>query len=201
MKKITRALITALLLFTFAFSLNADDFIIAKIGIMYKSGEKITKLRSNDRVKAGEEIRIFIQPQHNVYLYVIYSDGIKASLMNYKEGQDKLVSYEMLVLPSETQFYEFDDKSDKAWFNILCSKDSIESIDSLYADRYTVPHSDWAKVSESLEENIKADLSDDTDKPLTIGGNVRGTNDDFSKRLPKFADKKIIMRKYELEVK
>lgn len=201
MKNAIRFFTAVILVFAFTLGFTADDKVQAKIGIMHKSGNKVTKLKSNDRAKAGDEVRIFIQPMETAYVYVIYSDGNEAMLLNYPKDLRKVNKDHMLILPSETEFYAFDDQSPDAYFSIMCSETKIEKLEDLYKNSSTTPHNNWTVVAEELETEVKSDLASDTEKPLTMAGNVRGLNDDFSKKLPVFTDDQLILRKYSLEIK
>ena len=194
-----RILFIILLLFsqTFAYS-PPKDTLKAKIAILHKAGEEYTSLRSKDRLKAGEMIRIFILPQNNCYVYVIHSDDKESALLY----SDKAKAFkDTLMLPSASEYYIFDDQSPTAKITILCSLEKIQDIEKLFDKKETNSLSGWNKVEMKLVKESKKELNEVSDKPFPIAGNVSAINEDFLEQILTFTGNKLLIRKYELEIK
>ena len=110
-----------------------------------------------------------------------------------------------LVMPSIQEFYEVDGADDTESFTIICSPVALQDVLSLVgADE--VAYDKWSKLEESLMEKSRIDLSQKSEKPFAIAGNVRGAGgspagDPFINQLPIFSGKSILIKKYEFRVK
>jgi hypothetical protein len=194
-----RILFIILLLFaqTFTYS-SSKDTVKVKIAILHKAGDEITSLRSKDRLKAGEMIRIFILPLNNCYVYVVHSDN-KESVLLY--GDKVKGIKDTLILPSLSEYYIFDDQSPTAKITILCSLDKITDIEKLFDNKESSSLTGWNKVEVKLIKESKKELSEVSDKPFPIAGNVSAVNEDFIEQILTFEGNKLLIRKYELEIK
>ena len=177
---------------------NPKDTIKAKIAILHKAGDEYTSLRNKDRLKAGEMIRIFILPLNNCYVYVVHSDD-KESVLLY--GDKVKALKDTLILPSPSEYYVFDDQSPTAKITILCSFDKINDIEKLFDKKESNNLSAWNKVELKLVKENKKELNEVSDKPFPIAGNVSAVNEDFLEQILTFVGNKILIRKYELEIK
>ena len=194
-----RILFIILLLFsqTFVYP-SPKDSIKVKIAILHKAGDAYTSLRSKDRLKAGEMIRIFILPLNNCYVYVVHSDN-KESVLLY--GDKAKAVKDTLMLPSPSEYYIFDDQSPTAKITILCSLDKIKDIENLFDKKESSNVGDWNKVEMKLIKDSKKELNELSDKPFPIAGNVSAVNEDFIEKILTFEGNKLLIRKYELEIK
>jgi hypothetical protein len=175
-----------------------QDLIKAKVAILHKSGEDFMVLRTNDRLKVGEMIRIFVQPENNCYVYIINSDKNESTLLYDKEvSADK----DTLILPSTSEFYIFDDKSSDAKITILCSLKKIDEINKVFKNKSQTDPDSWNVLEEKLLKKYKKNLSDKSEKPFPMAGNVSAVNDEFLERQLTLSGKEALIRKYEIEIK
>jgi len=179
-----------------------EDKVRAKIGIQIRSDNSIKRAKSNDRLKAGDLIRIYVHPEKASHVYVVHTDLKKATLLNMV--QQKIQGY-TLVMPSLQEFYQVDGVSPKETFTIIVSPDNLpEALNVLGTGNAS--YSKWAEVEKVLLEKSKIDLSQDTKKPFSISGNVRGLAgtgdvDPFVDKLQIFSGKSILVKRYEFRVK
>ena len=194
--------IITLLFFTFAvffqIQVYSQNIIKAKVAILHKSGDDYAVLRSNDRLKAGEMIRIFVQPENSCYVYIIHSDNKESTLLYDKKVSAK---NDTLILPSTSEYYVFDDKSPTAKIAIFCSLKKIENISHLFQNENVADNNDWSSLEEKLFKKYKKNLSDQSEKPFPMAGNVSAVNDEFLNRQLVLSGKGMIIRKYEIEIK
>lgn len=173
----------------------------ARFGILLKNGDEHTRIKSNDRAKVNDKFKIVIQALNDSYNYVLYSDGSETMLLNSKK-QLKLRNNEKLVLPGKNDYYEFDEQNNKAFLYVINSKSAVKDIENLFSSGNTVSSSKWKIVEDKLVKQIKSDLNDNSDQPISIAGNVRSLEDDkIDKLLQTFSDKKMIFKKYQVEIK
>lgn len=185
----------------FSSAFPEDSIVRAKIGIQIKSKDKNSMAKSRDRLKSGDLLRIYIYPEKISYIYVVYSDKKKASLLNIVKQKELNSS---LVLPSVNEYYEIDGNSAFEMFTIICSPIELSQISNLvsYDDSYVK----WASLKEDLIQKSKIVLTEKSAAPFAIAGNVRGdikseTNDSFIKKLHIFSGKSFVVKQYEFKVK
>jgi hypothetical protein len=159
---------------------DASDSIKAKIAILHKAGDNYSSLRSKDRLRAGEMLRIFIEPVNKCYVYVVHADIKEATLLY---GNDSPVVNNILLLPSESDYYVFDDSSPEERIIIFCSARKSAELEKLFNKKETISR------------------NDKTDKPFPIAGNVSALNDEFLDQVQTFVGKNVLIRKYEFEIK
>jgi len=197
MKRLTIFLFFSIIIFSLI-SIFPQDIIKAKIAILHKSGDDFTVLRSNDRLRAGEMIRIFVQPENDCYVYIIHSDNSESTLLYDKKVSSKK---DTLILPSTSEFYVFDDKSPTAKVDIFCSVKKIDDINKLFKDSDMVRLSSWSLIEEKLLKKYKKNFTDKSEKPFPMAGNVSAVNDEFLNRQLVLSGKGAIIRRYDLEIK
>ena len=197
MKRLTTLLFFSIIIFSLI-SIFPQDIIKAKIAILHKSGDDFTVLRSNDRLRAGEMIRIFVQPEDDCYVYIIHSDNSESTLLFDKKINSKK---DTLILPSTSEYYVFDDKSPTAKVDVFCSVKKIDDISKLFKDGDVVKLSGWNVLEENLLKKYKKNFTDKSEKPFPMAGNVSAINDEFLNRQLVLSGKGAIIRRYDLEIK
>ena len=189
------------ILSNFSLVFSEDTLVRAKIGIQINSDDRYSMAKSKDRLKSGDLLRIYVHPEKASFIYVIYSDKKKVSLLNIVE-QKNLTS--TLVLPSVNEYYQVDGNSSFEIFTIICSPTELSQIDNVVnsGNSYTT----WASLEKKMIQKSKITLMEKSATPFAIAGNVRGinksnTNDSFEKKLHIFSGKSFVMKRYEFIVK
>lgn len=190
----------SVLLFLINGSLLPQDNISVRLAAMLQRGEEIQKLKSRDRIRHTDQIRLFVKPVNDCYMYLIYSDDKDASYLNYKSRFMSLKSDKTYIYPSAESYYNFDSSSTYASFTIICSKGRINDLESLFK-KSKISRTAWMAYEDTLSIKLKYNFNEVVDKPFTIAGNVRSLNSEFQGKLQLFSGEKIIMRKYEIEIK
>jgi hypothetical protein len=173
----------------------------AKIGILIKSGDQTIKAKSNDRLKAGDLVRIYVHPEVSSYVYVVHRDQKTSTLLNMVKQH---IQSSTLVLPSVQEFYEVDGKSPMETFTVICSPKEVTEISSLVGSQ--MPYGRWVSLEKELIKMGEIDLAQKSEKPFSIIGTVRGAGDavggdPFVRDLQIFSGKSILVRQYEFSVK
>ncbi len=182
-------------------SLYPQEGLKLKIGVLRKSGDKITMMKSNDRVKAGDQLRILIQTVNEAYVYAVLVDEKEVTLLNHDKVKSKLAKNKTTFLPSENEFYQVDGNSAKMDILVVGSETPIEQIRNLFASKEVIAKDKWKSYESKLIQETKSNLNQATEKPFHMAGNVRGSNDNYIKNLPVLQGKGKLLRKYEVEVK
>lgn len=180
----------------------AQQIVSAKIGVQVISGDVVKRAKSSDRLKKGDKLRIFIEPDVKMYVYVVHRDHHKLGLLS-KLPVELTKAKERIILPSTTEFYEVDGTSSMEKLTILCSPNRLEIVELFFgSEMHSI--SDWETIENKLLEQSAIDLNEETDKPFAIAGNVRDTgsqNEQFLANLKLYSGKSLALKRYEFRVK
>src|SRR5262244_2017684 len=53
----------------------AQDRVRAKVGIQVRSGERTAPAKTSEMVKMGDNLRVYVMPENDAYVYVVHNDG------------------------------------------------------------------------------------------------------------------------------
>ena len=180
---------------------SEEDRIRAKIGIQIKSGDRMMRAKSRDRLIKDDMLRIYVHPEKSCYVYVVHADDKEPTLLNMVEQK---VQGSTLVMPSLDEYYQVDGNSPKESFTIIVSHEELTDITNLFNDN-KVSLSKWEEMEKRLIQEGKIDLSEKTEKPFPLAGNVRGAGPDdrdpFMRDLQIYSGKSVLVKRYEFRVK
>ena len=178
-----------------------ENIVRAKVGIAVQSADRQWRARANERLVAGDRLRIYVYPEEDSYVYVIHTDLRNASLLKTVE---KSVPAGLLVLPSAREYYEVDGQSLVETFTIICSPEELKEIPVLFSSGESLEK--WPFLEKELMEKGGIDLGEKPDKPFAIAGNVRGLpdsglGDPFLSELQVYSGNGLLVKRYEFTVK
>lgn len=173
----------------------------AKIGIQIKSGDRITRAKSQERLRAGDLFRIYIHSEDNCTIYIIHTDEKTVNLLNITEQK---VQSATLILPSAQAYYQVDGNSDTEKITIICSPRPLPVLATIESN--DMPYNKWVSIQDDLIAKSQMMLPRQNEKPFSIAGNVRGiadssTGDSFVGRLQIYSGKGMLIKTYEFKVK
>jgi len=193
-----KVLIVLLILSIPGFGFTPKDSVKARIAILHKAGENYNPLKTKDRLKVGEMLRVFVLPSTSCFVYAVHTGGKESFLLcktELKAGKDTL------LLPTPEDYYIFDEGGVKEKITIFCSTKKINEIEKLFMSSELVPTKSWNDVETKLISQNKSNLSETSDKPFPMAGNVSAINEDFIEAMQMFVGVNMLIRKYEIEVK
>jgi hypothetical protein len=173
----------------------------AKIGIQIKSGDRITRAKSKERLKSGDLFRIYVHSEENCTIYIIHSDEKTVSLLNITEQK---VQSTTLILPSAQAYYQVDGTSSVEKITIICSPGPLPELASIETNGLS--YDKWVAIQGDLTGKSQIMSSQKNEKPFSIAGNVRGiadptTGDAFVGRLQIYSGRGILVKNYDFKVK
>jgi hypothetical protein len=176
----------------------AQNRMHSKIGLRKKSGNSIAWAQTKDHITAGDFLRVYVIPDTDAYIYLVYTDGKTPRLLNSATYKTKRAKGVPAVFPAESEgeFYQTDGKNPTESFTIICSPAELPEIPALL-NAPRVSHEQWTRLEKTLTQRSKIDLSDKTDKPFPIAGNTRELGG-VEKELPTISGESFVMKKYEL---
>lgn len=179
--------------------LAQPKIIRAKVGILIKSGDQTMRAKGKDRLKAGDFLRVYVQPEENCYVYVVHTDQKTAKLLSSTERRQP---GSLVILPGSQDSYEVDGESPVDTFTIICSPDELKEVSGLLNTE--IPYEKWAAIEKELAKKGEIDLGQKAEKPFPIAGNVRGAvdpNDRFAADLQIYSGNTVLVKQYEFSVK
>jgi|SRR5690554_4094636 len=193
-----KRIILSLIISYLAFGYVPSDTVKAKIAVLHKTGEIYNPLKTRDRLKAGEMLRIFVLPEKDCFVYTIHT-GEKESFLLCKAKLS--AGKDTLILPTPEDYYVFDEGGVKEKITILCSKNKIDEVEKLFKDSEIIKSDNWNSTEEKIIAMNKENLNESSDKPFPLAGNVSSVNSDFIESMQSFIGKDVLIRKYEIEIK
>jgi hypothetical protein len=182
---------------------EAQDLVRAKvgIGIQVRPGEPMALAKTTERVKTGDFLRVYVVPEGDAYVYVVHNDGKNLSLLNAQNATTRVPGGVPVTLPAPDKFYQIDGGSDRESITVISSPTEIRAVVNLLSAS-NVSQKNWLSLEKELLDKSKIDLSQPTDKPFQIAGNVRsmGNNDPFLNTLVIHSGKALVTKKYDFQV-
>lgn len=178
----------------------AQDRVRAKVGMQVRSGERTAPAKATETVKTGDSLRVYVVPEDDAYVYVVHNDGKTPTLLNAQGAKTKVNKGSPVVLPAPEKFYQIDGASAKESITVICSPTEIREVANLFSTA-NVPQKNWTSLETELMEKSKISLTQQTDKPFQIAGNVRSIGTDpFIDTLQIFSGKTLVVKKYDFQV-
>ena len=190
------------LLLAFAAPAMPQQLVHAKVAIQVVSNGKVTTARSKDKLAKGDKLRLYIEPQEEMFLYVVHTDQNATGLLA-KTNTSATAASELVVLPSESEYYEIDGNSSFEQITIICAKKRQSKIESLFSEN-APSLAAWQETELALLQQYQIDLNESTDKPFGIAGNVRNLGDESSsiiEQMIMYSGKSTVIKRYEFRVK
>lgn len=193
-------LITVFLLGSF---LNAagQELVRAKLGMEILTGDTSRLAKSRDRLKAGNQLRLYIMPESDSYVYVINSDKKNAVLLNPQTDRQKFSKGTLEVFPSTASLYEPGSSGRQEIFTVVCSVQPLAEITDLFSAG-VIPYGDWTSLEKKLVEKSNISLGEKLDKPFAMAGTVRDAGTlKTEKELMVFSGKNLLVKSFNFEIK
>jgi hypothetical protein len=173
----------------------------AKIGIRIQSDAQVTLAKAYDRVHMGDQLRLYIVPETQTYTYVIHTDHKKVQLLYQEHYVPDFKGHQPIRFPSEPQReYTIDGQSSLEEFIIICSPIELVYIANLF-ESPEASYERWKLIEDKLMEKSSIKLSETSDKPFVIAGNVRSMEETFLQQLQIFSGQEFLVKKYAFRVK
>ena len=184
---------------------EAQNRVRAKVGMHVKSSHGVAWAKAQDSIQAGDFLRVYVLPEEDAYIYLVYTDKQKPILLNNQTYKKKINKSTITVFPSESEFYQTDGTNPFESFTVICSPSEIPEIPQLLNSPHA-SHEKWALLEANLVRKSKIDISQKLEKPFSIAGNVRGPSGEANypslvNELLVFSGESFLVKKYEFAVK
>jgi hypothetical protein len=178
----------------------AEKGVRAKIGIEIRSGQEMVQAKSREVVRPGDLIRIYVHPKESAYVYVVYIEEKRASLLNMTMQK---IGESTLCLPSAHTYYKVDGTIPIERFAVICSLEDLPELSGMIES--DMPREQWSAIEKDLVKENSIVLTQAPEPIIEIAGNVRGNDninrlDLFVDNLPVFSGKRLLIKAYEFKI-
>lgn len=149
----------------------AQDLVRAKVGIQIQREDRVVSAKSRDRMRTSDRFRIYVIPEQDAYIYIVYTDYQTVTLLKATNSP----SLSPVVLPSNRNVYQVDGASKKELITIICSPYEMKEVLAFFDT--DVSYHQWRQLENQFMQKSKVDLSQAIQKPFAIAGNVRAQGD------------------------
>lgn len=156
--------------------------------------QKVVAIQNQTRLNSGDRLKLFFEPKSalHVYLFHLSTDGELAFLFPGEGQPARIPPGSPMHIPDESRWFQLDTHIGQEKFFLLVSAQPLHRLESLYAQHLTLKEKAALQSSaESILNEIKQlrmkhkDLSAPAEKPVRIGGSLRGPK---SNQGPMFPD-------------
>jgi Domain of unknown function (DUF4384) len=174
------------------------------IGFLYAFGayvgpqgkEKLIPVQSETTLRAGDRLKIFFEPKSDQYFYLLHisPQGELTPLYPSAAQTAKVVKGTQLFVPTGGNWFELDGHVGQEKFFFIATAERLERLEELCAHHLTLREKpDVQSSTDAILDEIKRlrqkhkPLSAPAEKPVRIGGSVRGEQQPSAAAFPDIA--------------
>jgi hypothetical protein len=171
------------------------------IGFLYAFGAyvgpqgkgKVVSVQNETSLRAGDRLKLFFEPRSDLYFYLLHisSQGELTPLFPAEARPAKVAAGTQVFIPAGNNWFELDAHPGQEKFFLIATAERLARLEELCARHTTLK--DKAEVQSSTDailDEIKGlrqkhrQLSAPAEKPVRIGGSVRGQQPSGSPDVP-----------------
>ena len=161
------------------------------IGFLYAFGAyvgpqgkgKVVSVQNETTLRAGDRLKLFFEPKSDLYFYLLHisSQGELTPLFPAAAQPAKVAARTQLFIPAGNNWFELDAHPGQEKFFLIATAERLDRLEELCA-RHTAltDKADVQSSTDAILDEIKRlrqkhkQLSAPAEKPVRIGGSVRG---------------------------
>ena len=161
------------------------------IGFLYAFGAyvgpqgkgKVVSVQNETTLRSGDRLKLFVEPKTELYFYLVHlsSQGDLTPLFPVDSKPARIAPGSQVFLPEGSQWFELDAHPGPEKFFMLVSAERLERLEELCGRHLALKDKSEAQSSaDAIQNEIKhlrqqyKQLSAPAEKPVRIGGSVRG---------------------------
>jgi hypothetical protein len=148
-----------------------------------QAGGKIIPVQNETTLRSGDRLKLFVEPKAELYFYLVHlsSQGDLTPLFPVGSKPARIAPGSQIFLPEGSQWFELDAHPGPEKFFMLVSAERLGRLEELCGRHLTLKDKSEAQSSaDAIQNEIKhlrqqyKQLSAPAEKPIRIGGSVRG---------------------------
>jgi len=145
--------------------------------------QKLIAVQNETILRSGDRLKIFIEPKSPTHVYLLHLSAEGEIVFLYPgEGQTASIQPGAAVhIPDVSRWFQLDTHTGHEKFYLLVSGQPLQRLENLYAQHVTLKEkAELQSSTDSILNEIKQlrlkhrDLSAPAEKPVRIGGSLRG---------------------------
>jgi len=171
------------------------------IGFLYAFGAyvgpqgkgKVVSVQNETSLRAGDRLKLFFEPRSDQYFYLLHisSQGELTPLFPAEARPAKVAAGTQVFIPAGNNWFELDAHPGQEKFFLIATAEHLDRLEELCA-RHTAlkDKTDVQSSTDAILDEIKQlrqkhkQLSAPAEKPVRIGGSVRGEQPSSSPAVP-----------------
>lgn len=166
-------------------------------GALPAGGGELRAMGRESVLKTGDRLKMMVQLDKTGYVYVLHQDAGEEITLLFPNGLEQFDSDyrigQAYYVPRGEDWYELDGKTGREVFTLIVSPERLTDLEKLYtcyASSQGEQRGEWKK---RLQDEIRAlkkqqlELAAPAERPVTIGGTVRGLQKPLVKERPDVA--------------
>jgi hypothetical protein len=158
-----------------------------------QAGGKIIPVQNETTLRSGDRLKLFVEPKAELYFYLVHlsSQGDLTPLFPVGSKPARIAPGSQIFLPEGSQWFELDAHPGPEKFFMLVSAERLGRLEELCGRHLTLRDKSEAQSSaDAIQNEIKhlrqhyKQLSAPAEKPVRIGGSVRGQPPSSSPAVP-----------------
>jgi hypothetical protein len=136
-------------------------------------------------LRTGDKLKMYLKTRSKCYFYLFYQDPSGRLTLLYPSAlpTQALASGTSITVPGGEQWFELDEQIGTETFHVLVSPTPLRAIETLYAQYLDQGNSEGSAANRLLAaidrlRNRQRPLSSKAERPLSIGGTIRGAADE-----------------------
>jgi len=155
---------------------------------------RLVSITRDTELRTGDKIKMLVELQSRCFVYLFYRTGqdewyllFPYSLDQFEKDYDTVRKY---YIPDGDMWFELDEQLGLETFYLLAAKQRFTKLEKLYEDYSAAPDPKKKEFGNQILKEIRAikkqhrKLTTSAERPVPIGGNLRGTGKGRQKGLP-----------------
>jgi len=178
---------------------SAENYVRAKIGVLFMEGDQTRLAKSTDSVKPGTQMQIHVIPEKNCFVYLINTDGKQATWLNWGQDQQQVPLGEERIFPSKSSLYQQNGSGQNESFTVICSPRKLNELTQLFSTR-SASLTEWTALENKWLADSRIPLGETLAKPFGIAGSVRASTEQPSRDFKVYSGNAMLVKKYDFNV-
>jgi hypothetical protein len=154
---------------------------------------KVIPVQNETSLRAGDRLKLFFEPKNDQYFYLLHSSsqGELTSLYPAAGQPARVVRETQVLIPAGNDWFELDGHPGQEKFFFIATADRLDRLEELCARHATLKEkADVQSSTDAILDEIKRlrqkhkPLSAPAEKPVRIGGSVRGQQEPGAPAVP-----------------
>ncbi|MBI5577683.1 MAG: DUF4384 domain-containing protein [Deltaproteobacteria bacterium] len=173
----------------------------SNIGFLYAFGAyagpqgkgKVVSVQNETSLRAGDRLKLFFEPRSDLHFYLVHvsSQGELTTLFPAEGKPAKVAAGTQVFIPAGNNWFELDAHPGQEKFFLIATAERLDRLEEL-CSRHTAlkDKADVQSSTDAILDEIKGlrqkhrQLSAPAEKPVRIGGSVRGQQPSSSPAVP-----------------